>query len=116
MNHRPRKRFGQNFLHDPVVIGKIISAVHPASQDMLFEIGPGQLVIDGPPGQIQKISRYPALPVLHKYLADEVVILMDDAARADEKTIVDMWTHEFPEFEHEYRSAEKGASILRRKR
>ncbi len=74
------------------------------------------LVIDGPPGQIQKISRYPALPVLHKYLADEVVILLDDAARVDEKTTLDMWIQEFPEFEHEYRSAEKGASILRRKR
>lgn len=74
------------------------------------------LVIDGPPGQIQKISRYPALPVLHEQLADNAVILLDDAARIDESSIVDMWTQEFPEFEHEYRSAEKGASVLRRKR
>lgn len=73
------------------------------------------LVIDGPPGQIQKISRYPALPVLHEQLADNAVILLDDAARTDESSIVDMWTQEFPEFEHEYRSAEKGASVLRRK-
>lgn len=74
------------------------------------------LVIDGPPGQIQKISRYPALPVLHEQLADNAVILLDDAARTDESSIVDMWTQEFPEFEYEYRSAEKGASVLRRKR
>ncbi len=73
------------------------------------------LVIDGPPGQIQKISRYPALPVLHEQLADNAVILLDDAARTDESSIVDMWTQEFPEFEYEYRSAEKGASVLRRK-
>jgi len=48
LNHRPRKRFGQNFLHDPVVIGKIVSAVNPASKDMLFEIGPGQGAITAP--------------------------------------------------------------------
>ena len=48
MNHRPRKRFGQNFLQDPVIIGKIVAAVHPASEDRLFEIGPGQGAITAP--------------------------------------------------------------------
>jgi 16S rRNA (adenine1518-N6/adenine1519-N6)-dimethyltransferase len=48
LNHRPRKRFGQNFLQDPVVIGKIVSAVHPVSEDTLFEIGPGQGAITAP--------------------------------------------------------------------
>jgi predicted O-methyltransferase YrrM len=73
------------------------------------------LVIDGPPGQIQDISRYPALPLLHEYLSDDIVILLDDAARTDEKTIVEMWTREFPEFEPEYIPAEKGAAVLRRR-
>jgi predicted O-methyltransferase YrrM len=71
------------------------------------------LVIDGPPGLIQKDSRYPALPLLHEYFSDDVVILMDDAARTDEKTIVEMWSCEFPEFEYEFISAEKGAVVLR---
>jgi 16S rRNA (adenine1518-N6/adenine1519-N6)-dimethyltransferase len=48
LNHRPRKRFGQNFLHDPVVIGKIVSAVHPTRHDRLVEIGPGQGAITAP--------------------------------------------------------------------
>jgi len=48
LNHRPRKRFGQNFLHDPVVIGKIVSAVHPTRHDRLLEIGPGQGAITAP--------------------------------------------------------------------
>ena len=48
MNHRPRKRFGQNFLRDPAVIGKIVSAVHPAKHDRLLEIGPGQGAITAP--------------------------------------------------------------------
>ena len=40
--HRPRKRFGQNFLHDPGVIHNIISAIHPQEQEKLVEIGPGK--------------------------------------------------------------------------
>jgi 16S rRNA (adenine1518-N6/adenine1519-N6)-dimethyltransferase len=46
--HRARKRFGQNFLHDPVVIDKIIQAIHPRPSDTLVEIGPGQGAITYP--------------------------------------------------------------------
>ena len=42
MNHRPRKRFGQHFLHDPAVIERIIDAVAPAPGERLVEIGPGE--------------------------------------------------------------------------
>ncbi len=42
MPHQPRKRFGQNFLHDPGVIQRIISAIHPRPGQHLVEIGPGQ--------------------------------------------------------------------------
>lgn len=48
MNHRPRKRFGQNFLHDPGTIGKIIAAIRPQPGDTLVEIGPGQGAITLP--------------------------------------------------------------------
>ena len=72
------------------------------------------LVIDGPPGQIQDISRYPALPLLHEYFSDDITILLDDAGRSDEQTIVNMWIREFPGFVHEYIPAEKGAVVLRR--
>lgn len=41
MEHRPRKRFGQHFLHDRNVIHKIILAVAPKPDDSLVEIGPG---------------------------------------------------------------------------
>lgn len=41
MQHRPRKRFGQHFLHDPHVIGKILAAVSPRAGECLVEIGPG---------------------------------------------------------------------------
>ncbi|WP_456414151.1 16S rRNA (adenine(1518)-N(6)/adenine(1519)-N(6))-dimethyltransferase RsmA [Thiolapillus sp.] len=42
MAHRARKRFGQNFLHDPGVIDRIIRAIHPGRDQHLVEIGPGQ--------------------------------------------------------------------------
>ncbi len=39
--HRPRKRFGQNFLRDPDYIGRILAAIAPESGDHCVEIGPG---------------------------------------------------------------------------
>nr|MCH9689751.1 16S rRNA (adenine(1518)-N(6)/adenine(1519)-N(6))-dimethyltransferase [Gammaproteobacteria bacterium] len=41
MQHRPRKRFGQNFLEDTYVIQSILEAVNPQADDNLLEIGPG---------------------------------------------------------------------------
>jgi 16S rRNA (adenine1518-N6/adenine1519-N6)-dimethyltransferase len=40
--HRPRKRFGQNFLHDQGVIQRIVQAIQPRTGERLVEIGPGQ--------------------------------------------------------------------------
>ena len=40
--HRPRKRFGQNFLHDPGTIRRILAAVAPTPAQHLVEIGPGR--------------------------------------------------------------------------
>lgn len=42
MQHRPRKRFGQHFLHDPAVIDRIVAAVAPRAGEQLVEIGPGE--------------------------------------------------------------------------
>ena len=39
--HQARKRFGQHFLHDPGVIGRIVAAIAPQPQDRMVEIGPG---------------------------------------------------------------------------
>ena len=41
MNHKPRKRFGQNFLHDAGIIQNIINAIDPAPGKRIVEIGPG---------------------------------------------------------------------------
>lgn len=47
-SHRPRKRFGQHFLHDAGVIRKIVEAIAPSADDFLVEIGPGQGVLTLP--------------------------------------------------------------------
>jgi 16S rRNA (adenine1518-N6/adenine1519-N6)-dimethyltransferase len=39
---RPRKRFGQHFLHDPAVIRRIVHAIAPHPHSHLVEIGPGR--------------------------------------------------------------------------
>ncbi|MDH5547272.1 MAG: 16S rRNA (adenine(1518)-N(6)/adenine(1519)-N(6))-dimethyltransferase RsmA [Gammaproteobacteria bacterium] len=41
MKHQARKRFGQNFLHDPAVIQRIVSSITPRPDDCMVEIGPG---------------------------------------------------------------------------
>jgi 16S rRNA (adenine1518-N6/adenine1519-N6)-dimethyltransferase len=45
--HRPRKRFGQNFLHDRGIIDRIVGAVAPRAGQCLVEIGPGQGALTG---------------------------------------------------------------------
>ncbi len=39
--HKPRKRFGQNFLEDPGVVQQIMAALQPQPGDRFVEIGPG---------------------------------------------------------------------------
>lgn len=73
------------------------------------------LIIDGPPGAMQKHSRYPALPLLNSYLARQCLVFLDDAARPDERDIVRCWLEEHEEFESEYVETERGCSVLIRR-
>ena len=70
------------------------------------------LVIDGPPGFIQKHSRLPALPLLFDRLADNAVVFLDDADRDEEREIVEMWLGIDSGIEHEYVETERGCSML----
>ncbi|MEY6433030.1 16S rRNA (adenine(1518)-N(6)/adenine(1519)-N(6))-dimethyltransferase RsmA [Thioalkalicoccus limnaeus] len=47
MDHRPRKRFGQNFLHDAGTIQRLLAAIAPRPDEHLVEIGPGRGAITG---------------------------------------------------------------------
>jgi 16S rRNA (adenine1518-N6/adenine1519-N6)-dimethyltransferase len=41
MQHKAKKRLGQNFLVDRNIIDKIVDAIHPRTDDCMVEIGPG---------------------------------------------------------------------------
>ena len=59
MSHRPRKRFGQNFLHDPYIIESIINAINPQPGEVIIEIGPGQGAITFP--MLKRIGKMSAV-------------------------------------------------------
>ncbi|GGE52521.1 ribosomal RNA small subunit methyltransferase A [Streptosporangium jomthongense] len=67
--HQARKRFGQNFLHDPGVIERIIRAIHPKPDDAIVEIGPGlgaiteEILAVNPKLQVVELDR-DLIPVL----------------------------------------------------
>jgi 16S rRNA (adenine1518-N6/adenine1519-N6)-dimethyltransferase len=48
VKHQARKRFGQNFLVDRQVIGRIVQAIDPQPGQLLVEIGPGQAALTMP--------------------------------------------------------------------
>ena len=68
--HQARKRFGQNFLHDPGVIEQIIRAINPKPDDAIVEIGPGlgalteEILAVNPKLQVVELDR-DLIPVLH---------------------------------------------------
>jgi predicted O-methyltransferase YrrM len=49
------------------------------------------LFVDGPPGKMQSLSRYPALPLLMPYLAPQAMVFVDDGGREDEARMVELW-------------------------
>lgn len=59
--HVARKRFGQHFLHDPLVIGRIVGAIHPEPDDCMVEIGPGLGAITLP--LLQRLNRLDAVEI-----------------------------------------------------
>lgn len=74
------------------------------------------LVVDGPPGHIQKLCRYPALPMLYRHLNQEAIVLLDDGAREDEREIVRRWEAEFDTLSSEFLDMENGTFVVYRNR
>jgi 16S rRNA (adenine1518-N6/adenine1519-N6)-dimethyltransferase len=46
--HRPRRRFGQNFLADRSYVARIVQALNPGPEDLVVEIGPGRGAVTAP--------------------------------------------------------------------
>ena len=72
------------------------------------------LIIDGPPGPLQPMSRYPALPILAAHLAEHCTIILDDAIRHDEQVIAKQWVEEHPDFTLNLTFEGHGMAILTR--
>lgn len=90
MTHRPRKRFGQNFLEDMSIIGYILDAIHPSPTDNMLEIGPGLGALTRP--LLKRLNALTAIEIdtdLQAYLAsmpegkDKLTIIPADALTVD---------------------------------
>lgn len=73
------------------------------------------LVIDGPPGRLAPLARYPALPLLYHRLSPASRIYLDDAARPDEWAILQRWQSEFPDLIVSEVKTARGCAILERR-
>lgn len=71
------------------------------------------LLVDGPPGNTGPLARYPALPVLGSRLSPQAVVLLDDAQRPDEGTIIEHWIEDDPRLSHRSTGA-FGVEVLTR--
>ncbi|GMQ84345.1 MAG: 16S rRNA (adenine(1518)-N(6)/adenine(1519)-N(6)) -dimethyltransferase RsmA [Gammaproteobacteria bacterium] len=96
MKHKARKRFGQNFLHDPAIIQRIVRVVNPQPGQRLVEIGPGKGAITLPLLAVCKhlevieLDRDLVRPLAEKAMPfGELVIHQQDALRFDFAALAD---------------------------
>lgn len=73
--HRPRRQFGQHFLHDGNIIRRIIATIEPAPGDHFVEIGPGQGAITRP--LLERVARLDAVEI-DRDLAAALPALIND--------------------------------------
>jgi len=81
--------------------------------ELTLDVPINLLVVDGPPGSVQRMARYPAVPLLVDQLAPDAVVVVDDGARSDERRMVQEWTQSHA-MQAEYLHLDKGAYVLRR--
>ena len=85
-----RKRFGQHFLHDPGVLGRIVAAIDPKPGERLVEIGPGRGALTLP--LLERCRRLDAIEIDRDLVPDlaaraagvgELVVHQGDALEFD---------------------------------
>ena len=93
MNHKARKRFGQNFLVDERIIDDIIRAIRPEPADNMVEIGPGLGALTRPLLQklnllhVVEIDRDIIVRLENDYPKGKLVIHAGDALKFDLATL-----------------------------
>ncbi|HTN50642.1 MAG TPA: 16S rRNA (adenine(1518)-N(6)/adenine(1519)-N(6))-dimethyltransferase RsmA [Burkholderiaceae bacterium] len=83
--HRARRRFGQNFLHDPRVVARIVDAIDPHPGETIVEIGPGQAALTRRliehAGHVTalEIDRDLAAWLRHEFPVEQLTLIVGDA-------------------------------------
>ena len=93
MSHRPRKRFGQNFLVDQRIVEQIVAAINPLPGEKLVEIGPGEGALTAP--LLQRVAHLDAVEVdrdlcaalAARFPADRLTLHEGDALEFDFATL-----------------------------
>jgi 16S rRNA (adenine1518-N6/adenine1519-N6)-dimethyltransferase len=87
--HRARRRFGQNFLHDPRVIARIVDAIDPREGQSIVEIGPGRAALTR--ALLARVSHVTAIEIDRdlaawlggEFPADRLTLVQGDALEVD---------------------------------
>lgn len=66
------------------------------------------LFVDGPFSGLFPMIRFPALPLLRRYLADDAVVIIDNANREEESAMLRRWQAAYPELQADPRYASEG--------
>ena len=99
---RARKRFGQHFLHDPGVLGRIAAAIDPRPGERIVEIGPGRGALTLP--LLERCGRVEVIEIDR----DLVPVLRERAAGLGELVV-----HEADVLEVDFASLHGGGARLR---
>lgn len=86
---RPRKRFGQHFLHDPGVLRRIVEAIAPEAGDVIVEIGPGEGALTRP--LLERVEKLTAIEIdrdlasrlSEEFAAEKLKVICADALDYD---------------------------------
>lgn len=93
--HIARRRFGQNFLHNPGVISRIVAAIDPQPGQRIVEIGPGQAAITGPlmdrAGHVYaiEIDRDLAARLRERFSIEQLVLIEQDVLKVDFRALAE---------------------------
>lgn len=95
LGHQAKKRFGQNFLNNDMVIEKIVDAINPEPTDNLVEIGPGLGALTEPVSEragnlsVVELDRDLAHRLRHHpFLAPKLTIYEADALKFDFSSLI----------------------------
>jgi 16S rRNA (adenine1518-N6/adenine1519-N6)-dimethyltransferase len=87
-SHRPRKRFGQHFLHERGVLARILDTIAPSTEDFFVEIGPGEGVLTRP--LLERVKKVEAIELdrdlaaaLQTKFPDRLIVHCADALKFD---------------------------------